>query len=173
MADILSSAAPVKMPKTKQDTGIDLQCILCPKDPKFSDISHLLTHISSKSHLSHRFKLEIRAQNEIECREKLAQFAIWYNQNNLDSLLSERMAAKDNKKGKKARVSDASATSAAVSTPFRHCLAVFSHNLSFCIIHWPGITHSSQFSSTFQSTLFTGPWIIHSSQFSSTLTMTC
>ncbi|KAG4428738.1 hypothetical protein IFR05_015779 [Cadophora sp. M221] len=101
------------MPKSKQESNIDLQCILCPKDPKFSDISHLLTHISSKSHLAHRFKLEIRAQNEVECRDKLNQFAFWYNQNNLDTLLSERLAAKDIKKSKKARGSDASTTSTA------------------------------------------------------------
>ncbi|KAH6709119.1 hypothetical protein BKA61DRAFT_556473 [Leptodontidium sp. MPI-SDFR-AT-0119] len=115
------------MPKNKQESNIDLQCILCPKDPKFSDISHLLTHISSKSHLAHRFKLEIRAQNEVECRDKLNQFAFWYNQNNLDTLLSERLAAKDIKKSKKARVSDASTTSAkekkAKSAPAKEVLA--------------------------------------------------
>ncbi|KAH7364084.1 hypothetical protein BKA65DRAFT_572239 [Rhexocercosporidium sp. MPI-PUGE-AT-0058] len=118
------------MPKTKQESDIDLQCILCPKDPKFSDISHLLTHISSKSHLAHRFKLEIRAQSEAECRDKLDQFAFWYTQNKLDTLLSERLAAKDNKKAKKARVSDASATSSvpkkgkkAKSAPAKEVLA--------------------------------------------------
>ncbi|KAK0119296.1 hypothetical protein ONS95_008143 [Cadophora gregata] len=94
------------MPKTKQETDIDLQCILCPKDPKFSDVSHLLTHISSKAHLSHRFKLEIRAQTEPESRDKLNDFAFWYNQNNLDALLAERLALKDNKKMKKVRGSD-------------------------------------------------------------------
>ncbi|KAH7417419.1 hypothetical protein BKA64DRAFT_300248 [Cadophora sp. MPI-SDFR-AT-0126] len=95
------------MPKAKQETDIDLQCILCPKNPRFSDISHLLTHISSKAHLSHRFKLEIRAQGEPECRDKLNDFAFWYNQNNLDALLAERLALKNNKKTKSARDSNA------------------------------------------------------------------
>ncbi|KAL2072676.1 hypothetical protein VTL71DRAFT_12019 [Oculimacula yallundae] len=110
------------MPKVKNDSDIELQCILCPKDPRFSDISHLLTHISSKSHLAHRFKLEIRAQSEIECKEKLDEFAFWYNQNGLDVLLSERMAAKNNKKAKKTKASDAStvsktSTAAAITIP--------------------------------------------------------
>ncbi|CZT49818.1 uncharacterized protein RSE6_10710 [Rhynchosporium secalis] len=105
------------MPKVKHDNDIELQCTLCPKDPRFSDISHLLTHISSKSHLAHRFKLEIRAQSEIECKEKLEDFAFWYNENGLDVLLSERMAAKDDKKAKKAKASNTSAFSKAPTVP--------------------------------------------------------
>ena len=107
------------MPKAKQETDMELQCILCPKNPRFSDISHLLTHISSKAHLSHRFKLEIRAQSEPECRDKLNGFTFWYNQNNLDALLAERLALKNNKKTKRARDADTDDAYTAVSSILR------------------------------------------------------
>jgi hypothetical protein len=103
------------MPKAaKIDSSIELTCSLCPKTPTFSDISHLLTHISSKSHLSHRFKLQIRANTEPEAKEKLDYFDNWYQDNNLDTMLSQRLAAKSQKKTtkeRKARVSNASIVS--------------------------------------------------------------
>jgi len=92
------------MPKPKNnDSSIQLRCSLCPKIPHFSDVSHLLTHISSKSHLSHRFKLQIRAQSEHGARQQLDDFDRWYSLNNLDVLLSERMATKEQKKTAKER----------------------------------------------------------------------
>jgi hypothetical protein len=92
-------------PKPKVEYNIDLQCSLCPKNPKFSDVSHLLTHIASKGHLAHRFKLQIRSQNEPEAKQTLGHFDFWYRTSNIDALLSERLAAKDNKKAKKSRAS--------------------------------------------------------------------
>jgi hypothetical protein len=77
---------------------IPLLCDLCPKKPRFSDVSHLLTHISSKSHLSNRFKLQIRSQGEPEARRLLADFDRWYTINGLEDLLSERLNAKEQKK---------------------------------------------------------------------------
>jgi hypothetical protein len=82
-------------------SNVPLQCILCPKLPTFSDISHLLTHISSKSHLSHRFKLQIRSQAEPEARQVLDNFETWYAENSLEDLLSDRLAAKEHKKATK------------------------------------------------------------------------
>jgi hypothetical protein len=104
-ANMLLYIDPVTMPKTKAEFNIPLRCSLCPKHPQFSDISHLLTHISSKSHLSHRFKLQIRAQSEIASKEQLDDFDHWYTHNNLDVMLSERMAAKELKKTTKERKS--------------------------------------------------------------------
>ncbi len=92
----------------KKETDIDLQCTLCSKNPKFSDVSHLLTHIASKSHLAARFKLQLQAQSEIAARDKLDQFDFWYHTNNLDTLLAERLAAKEHKKRKKSRSSNVS-----------------------------------------------------------------
>jgi hypothetical protein len=71
---------------------------LCPKRPTFSDVSHLLTHISSKSHLSNRFKAEIRSSKERDARETLRQFDVWYDRYNIQELLADRMDAKDKKK---------------------------------------------------------------------------
>jgi hypothetical protein len=99
-ANLLSGLST--MPKVKHnDSSIQLQCTLCPKTPQFSDVSHLLTHIASKSHLSHRFKLQIRAQSESAARQQLDNFDQWYRNNNLDVLLSGRMAAKEQKKSVK------------------------------------------------------------------------
>ncbi|KAH8770320.1 hypothetical protein BGZ57DRAFT_985798 [Hyaloscypha finlandica] len=92
----------------KQEHNIDLQCILCNKNPKFSDVSHLLTHVSSKSHLAARFKLQIQAQSDVDARNKLDHFDFWYQSNNIDALLASRMAAKEHKKTKKGRNSNAS-----------------------------------------------------------------
>jgi hypothetical protein len=89
------------MPKAEHN--IDLQCTLCSKNPKFSDVSHLLTHISSKSHLAARFKLEIQAQSAHDARIKLDRFNIWYRTSNIDALLADRLSAKEHKKTKKGR----------------------------------------------------------------------
>ncbi len=80
---------------------IPLLCNLCPKNPRFSDVSHLLTHISSKSHLSNRFKLQIRSQGEVEAKKLLEDFDNWYAQHGLGDLLSDRLAAKEQKKAPK------------------------------------------------------------------------
>jgi hypothetical protein len=85
------------MPR-QSDSSIPLLCNLCPKRPTFSDVSHLLTHISSKSHLSNRFKLQIRSQTEYDARRLLDEFDRWYDENGLEDLLSERLAAKEQKK---------------------------------------------------------------------------
>jgi hypothetical protein len=94
-----------KMPPKKQpavplglaDEAIPLQCLLCPKKPTFSDVSHLLTHISSKSHLSNRFKTEIRSNKERDARETLRRFDDWYTRYGIQGLLADRMTAKDKK----------------------------------------------------------------------------
>ena len=90
-------------PRPKTETDIPLHCTLCPKNSKFSDISHLLTHISSKSHLANRFKLQIRAQTEIAAQQQLDDFDRWYTGNGLDVMLSERMASKEHRKAAKER----------------------------------------------------------------------
>ncbi|TVY81809.1 hypothetical protein LSUE1_G002990 [Lachnellula suecica] len=95
-------------PKIKPECTVPLHCSLCPKNPNFSDISHLLTHLSSKSHLANLFKLRIRSQGEEEAKEKLENFEFWYSQNNLDVLLSDRLAIKDHKNAKKEKRNRAS-----------------------------------------------------------------
>ena len=81
-------------------SDILLRCIICPKTPRFSDVSHLLTHVSSKGHLSHYFKLQVRSHEEPEAVDTLADYNDWYEKYNLAGLLSERMRAKDARKGR-------------------------------------------------------------------------
>ncbi|KAF7123020.1 hypothetical protein CNMCM5793_001196 [Aspergillus hiratsukae] len=77
-----------------------LQCNICPKRARFSDVSHLLTHVSSKAHLSHYFKLQVRSHQEIQARNLLDEYDKWYKANNLAKLLSDRMASKEARKRK-------------------------------------------------------------------------
>ncbi|KAJ5902271.1 hypothetical protein N7495_002799 [Penicillium taxi] len=80
----------------------DLQCIICTAKPTFSDISHLLTHVASKAHLSFYFKLQVRSHQEEEATQLLEEYDAWYNDNGLAVLLSERMRTKEGRKMKKA-----------------------------------------------------------------------
>ncbi|EXJ79194.1 hypothetical protein A1O3_08695 [Capronia epimyces CBS 606.96] len=75
-----------------------LNCSICPKQPSFSDTSHLLTHVSSKGHLSHLHKLQVRSHQEIAAGVQLATYNQWYQQHALGQLLSERMIMKEAKK---------------------------------------------------------------------------
>ncbi|KAJ5938193.1 hypothetical protein N7454_004535 [Penicillium verhagenii] len=75
-----------------------LQCVICPEKPRFSDSSHLLTHVASKAHLSYYFKLQVRSQVEPEATELLAEYDNWYSTNGLAQLLSERMTSKEDRK---------------------------------------------------------------------------
>lgn len=77
-----------------------LLCNICPKAPHFSDVSHLLTHVSSKAHLSHYFKLQVRSHQETHAGELLREYDQWYEVNNLANLLSDRMASKEARKRK-------------------------------------------------------------------------
>ncbi|KAK3500567.1 hypothetical protein B0T13DRAFT_502056 [Neurospora crassa] len=95
----MAAIAPMDMEKTKFDpTSISLKCTLCPKQPLFSDVSHLLTHCSSKSHLSHRFKTEIRARHNDAARETIQQYLKWEETSGIHALLEDRLEAKENKK---------------------------------------------------------------------------
>jgi hypothetical protein len=121
-------------PKVKAECSVPLLCSLCPKSPNFSDISHLLTHISSKSHLAIHFKLKIRSQGEQDAKGKLDNYEQWYSDNNLDSLLSDRLSTKDQKKRneKKARLSNASKS--AVSIIHTRSQSGSEDNVANCII---------------------------------------
>ncbi|GAT20441.1 similar to An13g01050 [Aspergillus luchuensis] len=77
-----------------------LLCNICPKRPTFSDVSHLLTHISSKAHLSHYFKLQVRSHQEQQAVVLLHEYDRWYKRNNLAKLLSDRMSSKEARKKK-------------------------------------------------------------------------
>ncbi len=95
----MAALPPTGDPNQEDSRSIPLECVLCPKKPKFSDVSHLLTHVSSKSHLHHKFNSEFKAKSEPGMRERLRRYELWYSENGIESLLSDRLAAKDQKKG--------------------------------------------------------------------------
>jgi hypothetical protein len=78
--------------------AIPLSCNLCIKSPTFSDLSHLLTHISAKTHLSNKFQFQIQAQSDPEAATKLATFDAWFEKYGIGKLLADRVAAKDKDK---------------------------------------------------------------------------
>ncbi|KAG6362825.1 hypothetical protein INS49_007919 [Diaporthe citri] len=96
---------PMQMPAEPLEKGEDktssipLICILCPNKPTFSDQSHLLTHVSSKSHLAAQFKLQ--HSGKIEDKRTLDGYKLWSDNNGVDKLVANRIAAKELKKSAK------------------------------------------------------------------------
>lgn len=80
--------------------SIPLLCNICPKRPEFSDISHLLTHVGSKGHLSHYFKVQVRSRQEPAVRQQLDTYDRWYAKYQIEKLLSQRMVLKESKETK-------------------------------------------------------------------------
>ncbi|KAK2612422.1 hypothetical protein QQS21_001526 [Conoideocrella luteorostrata] len=90
---------------------IPLLCTVCPETPRFSDVSHLLTHIASKGHLHHETQTKLKAHQDIAASVILQQYERWYKDNGIETLLVERMRAKQKKEAiKTSRTRD--------STPF-------------------------------------------------------
>ena len=81
-------------------SSIPLLCNICPRKPNFSDVSHLLTHIASKGHLSHYYKLKVRSNTERVARDLIDAYDRWYRDWSVERLMAERMKLKDKKKAK-------------------------------------------------------------------------
>ena len=79
---------------------------MCPKDPNFSDVSHLLTHIASKGHLSHYFKVQVRSRSDPDAEQKLRTYDRWYVQYDIERLLSQRMIQKESRRGNRSSAPD-------------------------------------------------------------------
>lgn len=77
--------------------SVPLNCNICPKEPEFSDISHLLTHVASKGHLSQYFKAQVRSRQDTSIRKKLEAYDRWYEKHQIEKLLSQRMLLKESK----------------------------------------------------------------------------
>ncbi|KAJ5180545.1 hypothetical protein N7492_003755 [Penicillium capsulatum] len=95
--------------------AVVLHCIICPEQPNFSDVSHLLTHVASKAHLSNYFKLQVRSHQDALALELLQEYDAWYQANNLSQLLSDRMTSKEARRKK--RKGQASPTSSSSVRP--------------------------------------------------------
>ncbi|PTB65372.1 hypothetical protein BBK36DRAFT_1121568 [Trichoderma citrinoviride] len=52
---------------------IPLLCTVCPESPRFSDVSHLLTHIASKGHLHHETQTKLKAHQDVSASVALQQ----------------------------------------------------------------------------------------------------
>lgn len=78
--------------------NIPLLCNICPKKPNFSDVSHLLTHIASKGHLSNYYKVKVRSTHEEASRRIIDTYDRWYADWNVEELMSDRMNQKDKRR---------------------------------------------------------------------------
>lgn len=78
-------------------TSIPLLCNICPKEPQFSDLSHLLTHVASKGHLAQELKAKVRSRQDASIRQKLDLYDRWYQKNQIERLLSQRLILKESK----------------------------------------------------------------------------
>jgi hypothetical protein len=78
--------------------AIPLHCNICPKKPNFSDVSHLLTHIASKGHLSNYYTVKVRSGSEDASRRLIEAYDQWYAEWNVEDLMSERMSQKDKRR---------------------------------------------------------------------------
>ncbi|KAK4168796.1 hypothetical protein QBC43DRAFT_106509 [Cladorrhinum sp. PSN259] len=77
-------------------TAIPLKCCICPKKPTFSDLSHLLTHVSSKSHLARKWEKEIRKDEQSV--KDYNEYKEWETRHGILELAAERLLAKEQKK---------------------------------------------------------------------------
>ncbi|OHE98975.1 hypothetical protein CORC01_05665 [Colletotrichum orchidophilum] len=84
-------------PKPSASPRIPLVCIVCPNTPRFSDLSHLLTHLSSKGHLQTQNDVRIRANDDLAASEAITTYDKWYKDNGIERMLAERLRAKDEK----------------------------------------------------------------------------
>jgi hypothetical protein len=108
-----------------------LQCIICPEQPRFSDSSHLLTHLASKAHLSNTFKLTVAGHHDPNATQLLEEYELWSKANDIPRQLAGRMSNKQsrNKKRKsddnnenppKKRATDVSVSTSTAS--IAHCI---------------------------------------------------
>lgn len=79
-----------------------LQCIICPKQPAFSDQSHIITHLESKAHVTRLYKLHLRGYDDADATELLNVFGTWFESNNYGQKIRDRAAAKEERKNKRA-----------------------------------------------------------------------
>jgi hypothetical protein len=97
MASLQVSASAPDVLYSTASKQIPLNCSVCPDRPRFSDVSHLLTHIASKGHLHHETQTKLRAHQDMAASIALQQYEQWYKDYSIETLLVERMKAKQEK----------------------------------------------------------------------------
>ncbi|KAK2061232.1 hypothetical protein LY76DRAFT_603423 [Colletotrichum caudatum] len=90
------SAGPkVSETNSPASPSIPLLCVVCPTNPHFSDVSHLLTHLNSKGHLQTFNDVRIRAITDLSAAHAISTYERWYNEHGLEAMLAERLKVKD------------------------------------------------------------------------------
>lgn len=84
-----------------------LDCTICPRKPRFSDVSHLLTHVGSKGHLAHLHRLQVKSHQELGAAHALAIYNQWFQEHGVAGLLSERMQQKEQNRADKEAANEA------------------------------------------------------------------
>jgi hypothetical protein len=85
-----------------RDASIPLRCCICPKRPKFSDLSHLLTHVASKGHLAQQFKTSVRAPTDENAKDALDRYNDWFQRYGIEQLCANRLRSNEFRKSRAA-----------------------------------------------------------------------
>lgn len=99
---------------------IPLVCFVCPKNSHFSDLSHLLTHISSKGHLHNMFQLNLSRDVDEDAESTLAKFEDWYTENGISALLRARKSAREQRDNHQRRTQTPSGLDADIAVVSRN-----------------------------------------------------
>lgn len=94
-----------------------LQCIICPRQPVFSDQSHIITHLESKAHVTRLYKLHLRGYEDADATELLNAFDTWFESNNYGQKICDREAAKEERKNKRSSSGKKAVRSMTEDTP--------------------------------------------------------
>jgi len=97
--------------------AVPLICHICEGTPKFSDVSHLLTHCSSRAHTKRHFDMKARALTEINAQQTLQTYDDWYDQHEIGRMINKRLREKDEKD----QVKKAEAEKRKSTQPVSHC----------------------------------------------------
>ncbi|KAI0841894.1 hypothetical protein F5Y06DRAFT_292716 [Hypoxylon sp. FL0890] len=88
---------PLHSSRQVDPTRIPLVCYSCEKQQTFSDLSHLLTHVSSKAHLLELYNSQILSQIDRDAAIRCQRFDTWYKTYNISQLVLQRMEARGEK----------------------------------------------------------------------------
>lgn len=87
----------LSLTRSTDPSQIPLVCFACTDEPRFSDLSHLLTHVGSKSHLSQVFELRIAGMTDEESAQRSRKFELWNSTYHIDRLVWQRREARGEK----------------------------------------------------------------------------
>ncbi|KAH6691564.1 hypothetical protein F5X68DRAFT_252599, partial [Plectosphaerella plurivora] len=86
-----------KRAEKKALPAVALVCHICEGTPTFSDLSHLLTHCSSRAHTKRHFDMKARGLTDESAANKLRTYKTWYEANQIGPMINRRLVEKDAK----------------------------------------------------------------------------